>query len=169
MASYAQDAAKGRYDASVLRPGITDLYAKPFVVKEMNDYYFRQILSLARSNGVAVFWITLPSPARVIEARAPSDYEADLLAYLRPFEQRGDLTILRAEFVEYPDSMFRDLLHLNDAGAVRFACEFAQFKPQVLAAVRAGNVEQEGTTGSPPEAQATASAFADALAPLCGR
>jgi hypothetical protein len=168
VASYAQDAAKGRYDTSVLRPGITDSYTKPFVVKEMNDYYFRQILSLARSKGVAVFWITLPSPARVIEARAALGYEADMLAYLRPFEQRGDLTILRGEFVEYPDSMFRDLLHLNDAGSVRFACEFVQFKPKLLAAVRAGNVEPDGTAGSPSESQAVASAFAGALAPLCG-
>lgn len=168
VASYAQDTAKGTYDTSVLRPGITDFYAQPFVVKEMNDHYFRQILSLARSQGVPVFWITLPSPARVIEARTTSGYEADLLAYLRPFEQSGDLTILRAEFVEYPDSMFRDLLHLNDAGAVRFACEIAQFKPKILAAVRAGNVEPNGTAGSPSESQAVASAFADALAPLCG-
>jgi hypothetical protein len=43
--------------------------------------------------------------------------------YLRQFEQRGELEILREEAVVYDDRVFVDWLHLNAAGTLQLSCE----------------------------------------------
>jgi len=132
LARFRQDLDDGEFAVSVLGPVRPAAHRRPFEVKPMNDYYLRRILALAQEHGVQVFWVTPPFPQRVIDGRAPSDYEAQLVRYLSEFESRGELTVLRGGFVQYPDEMFRDDLHLNAAGVVRLACELSAVRGPVV-------------------------------------
>ena len=125
--------------------------AMPFTVMPINDKYFRRILQLARTHGVKVFWVTMPSPAHTLKRRSKVHYEEDMLAYLRQFESSGELQILRGEFVAFPDNLFIDSLHLNEAGAVRLACEMQALKPTVL---EAAGVPGDGETAGDFESSA---------------
>ncbi len=135
LEGFRRDLADGKFAEVhwVAAQSSTDREA--FDVKPMNDYYLRRILELAKDHNVEVFWITLPVTRRVIDRRAPSNYEAQLVEYLSEFESRGELTILRGGFVEFPDEMFRDSLHLNAAGVVRLACELGALRGPIVDAV----------------------------------
>jgi len=135
---FRRELAEGKFDTSQLDAPDTGAHRRPFDVKPMNDHYLRRILALAKEHGVQVFWVTPPFPKRVIDGRAPSNYEAQLVAYLSEFESRGELTVLRGGFVEYPDEMFRDDLHLNAAGVVRLACELSALRGPVVEAAQGG-------------------------------
>jgi len=135
LQSFRRELTDGKFATSPLGPVKAGPHERPFEVMPMNDYYLRRILALAKDHGVKVFWLTPPVPRRVIDGRAPSNYEAELVSYLGEFESRGELTVLRGGFVEYPDEMFRDDLHLNAAGAVRLACELRALRGPVVDAV----------------------------------
>jgi hypothetical protein len=153
---YRRELAAGTFKWGRADGELSDFQRQPFVVKDMNDHYFRKILALAKAHGVKVFWVTMPSPAPVVAARAASGYEAAFLKYLREFESQGDLTILRGEFAAYPNELFSDELHLNAAGAFRLACELQASQPAVLRAA-------SRTARSKP----TMDAFHARLAPYC--
>lgn len=165
---FRRELADGKFATSQLRPVKAGAHDKPFEVKPMNDYYLRRILELAKVHGVKVFWLTPPFPKRVIDGRAPSNYEAQLVEYLSEFESRGELTVLRAGFIEYPDEMFRDDLHLNAAGVVRLACELSALRgPVVDAVVARPNVTRisAGSESNSGEVSATLEPYCRAM--LC--
>ncbi len=136
----------------------------PFGVKEMNDRYFKRILAMAKQRGVEVFWVTMPTPQNALNVRSNVHYEQDMLAYLRQFEASGQLHILQGPFTVYPDSLFRDWLHLNEAGAVRFACDLERIKaPVVAAAHRAKSLHEARDEPS----SAKRDRFAEQLSSLC--
>ncbi len=168
--AFAQALATGTFDWARAGGAVPDFLRQPFLVDEMNDHYFRQIMALAKAHGVEVFWVTLPSPRQVIEARASSAYEPALLEYLRQFEARGDLTILRANFGEYPDEMFRDGLHLNEAGAIRLACELRSNSAPVLAATSRNSIvdsASDETVPKPVTAETARDLFNERLQTFC--
>ena len=132
---FRRDLADGKFEETHWVAAQASAERDSFEVKPMNDHYLRRILELAKRHDVAVFWVTLPVTRRVIERRTPSNYEARLIEYLGEFESRGELTILRGGFVEFPDEMFRDSLHLNAAGVVRLACELGALRGPIVDAV----------------------------------
>jgi hypothetical protein len=168
--AFAQALATGTFDWARAGGAVEDFLRHPFVVDETNDYYFRQIIALAKAHGVEVFWVTLPSPRQVIEARASSGYEPALLEYLGQFEARGDLAILRGNFGEYPDEMFRDGLHLNEAGAIRLACELRSISAPVLAVASRSSIvasASEETVTRPVASASARDVFYERLQPFC--
>jgi len=133
LRNFRSEYAAGRFDRSRLTGPVDDFYRQPFTVLPINDFYFRRLLAMARAQGVRVYWFTMPTPAAIRDARVPVHYEQDLLGYLRQFEARGELTLLRANFVVYDDTMFRDWLHLNLKGAVQLACEMRSLRGRIVA------------------------------------
>jgi hypothetical protein len=109
---------------------------RPFHVDDEADGYLRKLLALAKRHDVKVFWLTMPVPAVVAEAYGRFDTERELLAYLRQFEQRGELTTLEARFSVYDNDLFADTVHATPAGAVRFSCDARRFAPILREAVR---------------------------------
>ena len=134
----------------------------PFRVDDMNDKYFRKILELGKEYGVEIFWFTMPTPTDVKEARSKIRYEEDMLTYLRQFEARGELHILRGEFVTYPDALFGDSLHLTAAGAIRLACELEEMKGPIIEAAMEASSKTSHAAESP-----AGDKFAEQLRPLC--
>ncbi len=111
--------------------GLRETYLQPFQVDAETDTYFRRLLALAKAYDVRVFWITMPVPRTVHAAQTSSDFEADMLAYLQAFEERGDLVILQGPFIAYEDSLFRDPVHLRLPAAAKFACQLRQYAPEL--------------------------------------
>lgn len=136
LAKYREREAAGEFASSQMHVEDIEFYRKPFAVTDINDRYFRKLLALAEARDVRVFWLTMPTPQRVLDARTAVSYERDLTAYLRQFERVGQLTVLKGDFTVYPDRLFRDYLHLNEAGAVRFACEVHELSGPVADAAR---------------------------------
>jgi hypothetical protein len=133
LANFRRELPTGLYDKSLLPGAVPDFYSEPFTVLDINDRYFRRLLSMAKANGVKVYWFTMPTPRGVLAARAKVDYEQDLISYLQQFELTGELKILRGEFVVYDDNLFRDWLHLNLKGAVKLSCEIRGLREAIFA------------------------------------
>jgi hypothetical protein len=133
LITFRKELPEGQFSKNKLTTAVPNFYDKPFLVTPENDRYFRRILTLAKEHNIKVYWLTMPAPAGVKASRSKVNFEPDMLGYLQQFEQRGELTILRSEMVVYDDLMFRDWLHLNLAGAVKFGCELRQqIKPRII-------------------------------------
>jgi len=128
---FRKELAEGRFDQSKLPGAVTDFYQQRFNVTPENDRYFRRLLAMAKQHNIKVYWLTMPTPAGVLAARNKVNFEQDMLAYLRQFEASGEMTLLRPQFVVYPDNRFRDFLHLNLAGAVKLACELRGMRERI--------------------------------------
>jgi hypothetical protein len=131
--NFRRELPAGIYDQNRLQGDVPEFYSQPFTVLDLNDRYFRRLLAMAKAYGVKVYWFTMPTPQRVLAARARVNYERDLRNYLRQFERSGELRMLRGEFVVYDDTLFRDWLHLNLKGAVKLACEMRGLRATILA------------------------------------
>ena len=132
LVTFRKELAQGLFDKSKLPPEAGDFYRQRFTVTPENDRYFRRILAMAKANNVKVYWLTMPTPGSVLDARSKMNFEPDMLNYLRQFETSGEMTLLRPQFVVYDDNRFRDFLHLNLAGAVKLGCELRVLKPQIV-------------------------------------
>jgi hypothetical protein len=160
LSEFHSMAKDGTFSRDRLTQRLPDFYRNTFAVTPTNDRYFRKILRLAQEHGVRVYWISLPTPGEVAQARKQSDYQRLFLDYLRQFEREGLMTILLAEAPIYPDTMFSDWLHLNLAGAVRFACELEEIKePLMVSAVPVKAVVASAASQS--------DTFKVQLSPLC--
>lgn len=148
LRDYGPRLAAGEFSNNRLASDASDYFHSPFTVAPMNDAYFRKILALAKRHNVMVFWVTMPTPRQVMKARATVNYEQDMLKYLRQFERPGEFEILQGPFSIYPGEMFRDMLHLNEAGAVNFACELETIKNRVISAAQRSQAEKAQTTHS---------------------
>jgi hypothetical protein len=107
-----------------------------FEVIDEVDTYFRKILALARQHDVKVYWMTMPVSDKIAEVRQPTAFDRNLLAYLEPFERRGELTVLQGEPRAYDDYMFdEDLVHPNPYGTLNFSCDMRRHAETLRAAV----------------------------------
>lgn len=147
MRAFGSRLAQGEFAKSKIPDHMTEFFKSPFTVAEMNDIYFRKILTLAKEYGVKVFWVTMPTPPRVMEARSTVRYEQEMLKYLRQYEKPGEFEILHGPFSVYKPELFNDQLHLNEAGAVQFACELGHVKGPVVAAAMGARAEPVSTSG----------------------
>jgi hypothetical protein len=139
-----------------------------FHVSRETHTYLRKLLSLAKDNGVQVFWITTPVPRSALAALREAGYERDLAAYLAEFARRGELTVMQAGFLAYDDALFRDFIHPGPAVAIQFSCELGKLAPGLLARVSGGpRVRLVSETGFRSKALADQHEAREELTAMC--
>jgi hypothetical protein len=105
----------------------------------INKVYIDKLINLARSQGIAVFWL-IPPAAPVVEAkRARFGTDAHYTRFVREVQARhSNLNVIDGRRCGYGDSAFWDPVHLNREGALTFTAAVAD----VLARHAAGQLSR---------------------------
>ena len=101
---------------------------KPYVENESELKTFFEIMRIANENSIEVIYSLLP--VLTTEGKQPVEYAAAHEKYLRgATSQTKNLRFFKAS-TEFTASDFRDVHHLNRAGAVKYSNELFSQLPQ---------------------------------------
>ena len=102
------------------------VYREPFVVDKGERELLARTLALAHSNGVTVFWVTLPEHEAVAAARDSIHFATAYYRFVDSLAARAEIRILRRDFEVLPASDFSDYTHLRLTAALRLSREVGE-------------------------------------------